>query len=282
MGHAVGKGEKGRRSEDPGPASRRCLGRAVCVLAAGPERTAREDVGVDPRGPVCIHRVDENSLLWKPGPLSFAAFPARSLHGFLLITNSGPLLRSRTAFTCPRGVGAWGLGERWGSGNARVFQAPSCFSKSHRPTTQRGLRDPESHFWRGERRGMVLLAPTPMRARRGHSSPWPRAARKVAHGSVLQRPLAGERHLVCGGVSGVKIICGTGRGREKALWGRYPLGVTGLEVRPPPSPRSPHLGGGGCKLHRPKAAGAGEAWLPAAGKGTRRSWGWGAGGGRKD
>uniref|UniRef100_A0A8B9WWY9 Runt-related transcription factor n=1 Tax=Bos mutus grunniens TaxID=30521 RepID=A0A8B9WWY9_BOSMU len=37
---------------------------------------------------------------------------------------------------------------------------------------------------------MVLLAPTPMRARRGHSSPWPRAARKVAHGSVLQRPLA--------------------------------------------------------------------------------------------
>lgn len=33
--------------------------------------------------------------------------------------------------------------------------------------------------------------------------------------------------------SGVKIICGTGRGREKTLWGRYPLGVTGLEGPPP-------------------------------------------------
>ena len=191
-------GPRGReRGEGENEPSRQAE-RAVCVPAAGPERTAREDAGVDPRGPVCIHRVDENSLLWKPGPLSFAAFPARSLHGFFLITNSGPLLRSRTAFTCPRGVGAWGLGERWGSGNARVFQAPSCFSKSHRPTTQRGLRDPESHFWRGERRGMVLLAPTPMRARRGHPSLWPRAGRKVAQGSVLQRPLAGERHLVCG------------------------------------------------------------------------------------
>lgn len=109
------------------------------------------------------------------------------------------------------------------------------FSKSHRPTTQRGLRDPESHFWRGERREMVLFAPTPMRARRGPPSLWPRAGRKVAQGSVLQRPLPGERHLVCGGGSGVKIICGTGRGREKAFWGRSPLGVTGLEGPPPPA-----------------------------------------------
>lgn len=126
-----GRGEKGRRSEDPGLASRKCLGRAVCIPAAGPERTAREDVGVDPRGPVCIHRVDENSLLWKSGPLAFAAIPAPSLHGFLLITNSGPLLRSRTSFRCPRGVGAWGLGERWGewkrsrfSGSVVVFKEP--------------------------------------------------------------------------------------------------------------------------------------------------------------
>ena len=236
---------------------------------------------MDPRGPVCIHRVDENSLLWKPGPLSFAAFPARSLHGFLLITNSGPLLRSRTAFTCPRGVGAWRLGERWGSGKARVFQAPSCFSKNHRPTTQRGLRDPESHFWRGERRGMVLLAPTPMRARKGHPSPWPRAGRKVAQGSVLQRPLAGERHLVCGGVSGVKIICGTGRGREKALWGRYSLGVTGLEARPPSPAQSPSWGLGGASFTGRKQLELGRPGCRRPGRAPEEAGG-GAGGGRKD
>lgn len=133
---------------------RRAVPRQSCLwsLPAWPKRTARAEVGVDPREPVCIHMVDENSLLWKKGPLALQPF-LRSLHSFPLTRDSRPLPRCRTVFTCARG--------RRGAGvNTRVFQAPPRFSKTLRPpqrrTTQRGLRDAESYFeGRAERNGVT-------------------------------------------------------------------------------------------------------------------------------
>ena len=114
--------------------------------AAGAHRPGKTEVGLDPCGTVCIHVVEENSFL-EAGALSFAAIPAfsaqfSSRHGLA----SSSTMQNR---------GYMRGGEKSGK-NTRVFQAPTCFSNSHRPPQRRttGLRDPESCLeGRAERSG---------------------------------------------------------------------------------------------------------------------------------
>lgn len=119
--------------------------RQSCQHSCGAaERTAQEDVGLDPREPVCIYVEEENSFLWKPGPLALRPFPfsaqfssRRELASFSTMQDLGYK---------PGGSGLGGGSEK----STRIFQAPLCFSRSHRPprrrTMQRGLRDPDSCF----------------------------------------------------------------------------------------------------------------------------------------
>lgn len=155
------------------------------------------------------------------------------------------------------------------------FQAPSCFSKAIRPSRCSGAcAIKESHFWRGERRGMVLLAPTPVRARRGHPSLWPRGG-KLRRARCCRGLWLVASSRVRSSRLGVKIIAGQVGAGEKALWGRYPLGVTGLEG---PRPRTvPIWGVGECKLHRPKAAGAGRPGCRRPGRAPEEAGGGGGG-----
>lgn len=116
-----------------------CLGKAVCVPAARPQHTAWEGRrGCGLAGASPPPQGGRKSSPAEPAPLAGQPIP-RSPHTCLLAVDSRPLAPRRTV--------AGRAGQKSG-GNTRVVQAPSCFSKNHRPpkrrTTRRGLHGAES------------------------------------------------------------------------------------------------------------------------------------------